>query len=700
MAGNFVGRAGELAALDLALRRSRLVTLTGSGGAGKTRLALELVRRRERRASPVVVIDLSEETADHVADAVRGITVASGLAVVDNCEHVIDAAARAIAALLDERPRLRVLATSREALRLPAERVLAVGPLDAADAERLFEARAGAVRPGALAGGREPVRAICARLEGFPLAVELAAARVAALSPATILARLDEQLDLLAGDARGVPDRHRSLRATIRWSFELLTRAEQAAFARLSVFAGGFSLAAAGTVTGVGLDALASLVAKSLVTVAPHGDELRYRLLDTLRAYAREQLTGADEAALRDRHLRYLTDVAEAVHDPGSLAGSQTDALTLAVEIANLRAALAWSVDRDPALGLRLLGATRGVWFLRGQTEGGAWAARLLALHPAPDRARSLGLLVAGHMAVAHQRHAEAKERLGECAALARRLDDAGVEAAARHYLGVSAMLARDLDAADRELARSLDLFEALDGAQGVGRGLGISGVVRFLRRDLPGARATLDRARARLEACGDTWGQGQARVFLGLTARDEGDAAGARDHLSAAVRLLGGIGDATLLGVGLAALATLTAGEDPSRAARLAGAAVGARERIGGHFPPGTVAELDAVKQVCAAALGDGAAERAWAAGRELTAQGLSELTAGHRRAVAAPGRLTVRQLEIARLVADGQTNAQIARVLHLSERTVENHVQQARSRLGLQNRVQLATWMAAQVP
>lgn len=631
-----------------------------------------------------------------MAGVVRGLADTSGLVVVDNCEHVVEAAAAAVMALLEGCSRLRVLATSREALRVPAETAWPLGPLESDDAVRLFVDRAGSARPDALAGAQGPVEEICARLEGLPLALELAAARVSALSPATILSRLQGRLDVLSGQARGIAARHRSLRATIEWSFELLTAEEQAGFARLSVFPGSFSLRAAEAVAGVDLDMLSGLVAKSLVSVVPaSGEELRYRLLDALRSYARERLAGSEEEDdLRERHLRHFVDEAEAAYDPRTVDGSEAEVRALSDELDNLRTALAWSVDHDSHAGLRLVGATRPVWFLRSQTEGMAWTTRLLELHPAADRARALGLVAAGQLAVAHQDHAVGRRRLADAAELAERLGEADVVAVARHYLGVSAMLSRDLDAAERELTRSLELFEGLGGAQGVGRALGILGTVRFLRGDPNGAREVLAEALAILEACNDPWGQGQAHLYLGLTAKSFGHRATALRHLSAAVAALTRIGDVTILGVALAVLATLTTGEDPRRALRLAGAAVGSRERVGGQFPPGTLDDLDTVRQAGADALGTDAAQAEWEAGRQLDPAGLADLVAGRRRRDALD-ELTARQLEIARLVGDGQTNAQIARRLQLSERTVENHVFNALARLGLRNRVQLATWV-----
>jgi predicted ATPase/DNA-binding CsgD family transcriptional regulator len=713
-----VGRSREIAGADGALRLARLVTVTGPGGVGKTRLALELARRRARTPATVVLVDLSaigEErlvpaafaaavelrgaAADAIPDVVRLLAHTSGLMVVDNCEHVGEAAAAAVTSLLEGCPRLRILATSREALRVPGETVRPLAPLDPEEAFRLFVERAEAVRADAVAGAEAPIEEICARLEGLPLALELAAARVSVLSPKAILSRLGDRLDAVSGDIRGVPRRHRSLRATIEWSFDLLGSEEQTGFTRLSLFPGSFSLDAAGVVAGVDLDMLGGLVGKSLVTVVPSsGGEVRYRMLDTLRAFGHERLSASgDEDALRARHLAFYLALAEAVHNSNALGGSDAEARALSEELDNLRAALAWAIDHDRGAGLRLIGASRQAWFRRSQTEGMGWAIRLLEHHRDPDRARALGLLCAGHLAVMHQDHAAARPRLVEAAELAERLGDTGVLAAALHYLGLSDMLSRDLDTAEPEVVRSVELFRDLAQDQGVGRGLGVLGFVLLYKSDLAGADRVLEEALVTVEGCDDAWGQGQVLLGLGLTAKAAGDAAAATQHLSRAVLALASAGDATILGVALGTIAGLIVSREPGRALRLAAAAVGLRERIGGGYPPGTVKELETVRRLGFESLGPVAADVEWQAGLPVDPAGSALLLERHPPA-RTPGPLTTRQLEVAHLVADGLTNAQIAARLHLSERTVENHVFNALGALGLHNRVQLATWVTDQ--
>ncbi|MDQ6607584.1 MAG: LuxR C-terminal-related transcriptional regulator [Actinomycetota bacterium] len=710
-----VGRSADIAGVEDALRAGRLVTITGPGGVGKTRLAVELAGRRARRSVAVVLIDLSALDDDEqvprafaeavrvsgagddaLSDVVRFLAGQGALLVVDNCEHVQDAAAKAVISLLEGCPRLRVLATGREALHLPGEIVWSLGPLAPDDAVRLFVDRAEALRPGASSGAREPIERICARLEGLPLAVELAAGRAASLSPESILARLNDRLDLLSARTRATPARHRSLRATIEWSVELLSESERAGFTRLSLFPGSFSLDAAEAVAETTLDELDGVVAKSLVSITrSSGIEIRYRLLDTVRAFARERLhASGEENRLRAGHLAFYLRRAEEIQSANALGGSDAEVGELSEELDNLRAAVAWAYEHDPQAGLRLMGAAREAWFSRSQTEGRHWARRLLERHQRADRARALGLLCAGRLAVAHQDHNAGRPLLTTAAELAQALEQPEILAPALQYRGISGMLSRDLGAAAQDLARSIELFRELGQRQGVGRGLGILGFVHLYQGNPGTASRIFEDALAKVQEGDDSWGVGQVSLGLGLTAKASGQKATAIAHLHRAVASLVAAGDATILGVALSTLAGLTFEDDPRRALRLAGAAVAFRARIGGEYPPATVAELDSLRERGSDLLGGATAEAEWEAGSELDPPTIVEIIEG-RRPPRQPGPLTTRQREVADLLAAGLTNAQIANKLHLSERTVENHVFNALNALGLHNRVQLATWI-----
>jgi predicted ATPase/DNA-binding CsgD family transcriptional regulator len=711
----FVGRIRETAAVEEAVARSRLTLVTGPGGIGKTRLALEIARRRSHRGLPVLFIDLgviartdevptvvasalglTQTGPDPTADVVRVLADTGGLLVVDTCEHVAAGAAAMIGALLQGCPKLRVLATSRQRLGVSGARIVTLGPLTLDEAVALFVERAQAVRPDAVLDTGPELRRLCTTLDRLPLALELAAARVAALTPATILSRVDHRLDLLSDRTRGGPDRHRSLRATMEWSFGLLTPNEQAGFARLAIFPAPFSLQAAESVADVEVDMLGALINQSLVHVLVQRDgELRYRILDTLRAFAREHLDelGIGEHELQGRHLRFLTSLAEAAYESGTPVGAETYLRAIADEIDNMRAVLDWSVQHDAHTGLRLIGATREVWFRHAQSAGLNWAVRLLDLCPEPDPVRARALLAAGVLTMAHQNHPTARRWLLDAIEVAELTGDTALQAATHLYLGTDSMLAGQLDTAEHHLHRSIALFDQLGQDQGLGRAAGVLGVVRLQQGAKEAARDLFDEELAALEAFDDPWGRAHAHTYLGMLARAQGDITTATNHLTQAATILTPTGDTTISGVALAALAATLADRQPQLACRFAGAAAGRKERAGGGYPPWTLRDLDTVRNTATARLGTDQAHAHFEAGRHLTPHDLMGLLTKPTRHTPR-GPLTPRQADVTELVAQGLTNAQIAHRLHLSERTIENHIYRALTRLGLHSRVQLATW------
>jgi non-specific serine/threonine protein kinase len=714
VANRLVARESDLAAVDDALRAGRLVTIAGPGGVGKTRLAVEVARGWASPSRTVAFVDLAAldedqlvptsfahalgmpgTSDDPISDVSRFLAEFEALLVVDNCEHLLDAVTAAVMPLLEACPQLRVVATSREALRLSGELIWTLGPLPPDDAVQLFIERAEAIRSGATEGQLEAIRELCDRLEGIPLALELAAGRTVTLSAQAILSRLTDRFELLSARIRDTPARQRSLRATIEWSVGLMDEQEHRAFTRLSVFPGSFSLDAADSIADTDLNLLQELVTKSLVFTVTGGElDLRYRMLDAVRAYARERLPESEAARLRPRHLAFYLERAEQVHRSNALGGSDAEVRALAEDLDNFRLGLDWASEHDVPTGLRLLGASREAWFSRSQAEGRDWARRLLALHPAADLPRAMGLLCAGRLAIAHQDHAAGHEALRECIEIAEALSEPGVLAAARHYLGISGMLSRDLESAAQSIARSIELFRTLGQAQGIGRGLGILGFVALYRGEPLDATRIFEDALEIVDASGDAWGVGQVSLGLGLTAKARGESSTAIMHLSRSAASLVAAGDATILGVAVSTLAGLTFDNDPRGALRIAAAAVASRRRIGGEYPPATVVELDSVRERGRQLLGVAATDAEWDAGLLLTPAQIMELVESSTQP---PERqlLTKRQREVAVLVAEGLTNAQIAARLHLSERTIENHVFNALSALGLHKRVQLAVWM-----
>jgi len=425
---SFVGREREIADVHRLLVRGGLLTLTGVGGAGKTRLAEEAARRLiGSYPDGVWFADLARVTDPHlVADTVAaalGLEPAAGsqplrtlvgrlsagtlLLILDNCEHLLTACAELAVAVRRACPGVTLLATSREPLHVPGEVTFRVPSLEVpADDDRaaelssvrLFVERARDVRPGfALDDTNAPaIAAICRRLDGIPLALELAAARMSHLEPAEIAERLTGALSLLG--RRGAVTRHATLRAALEWSHALLAEDEQILLRRLAVFAGSFSLTAAEQVCAGDdvnvLDCLGRIVEKSLVQIEQAGDRSRYRLLETIRQLARERLVAAGEAAAFEAaHSRYFARLA-AAGDPDNAQGIVVERPQLLdIDHDNLRAALTWALRNDPALALRLAVSLWRYWLARGHFgEGAGWLERALAVAtaPSPERSRAV----------------------------------------------------------------------------------------------------------------------------------------------------------------------------------------------------------------------------------------------------------------------------------------------------------------------
>jgi predicted ATPase/DNA-binding NarL/FixJ family response regulator len=428
----FVGRQAERAGVGDVLASRRLVTLTGVGGVGKTRLAAQVAAdQAEHWPDGVWWVELgtvtdAAEVAEVVAstlgvlvEPVRGplgsVTVAlegrRTLVCLDNCEHVLEGAAEVAVGLLRFCPEATVLATSREPLGVAGEAVWQVPPLSVDDALALFVERAGAVRPGFVldASSEAAVRAMCARLDGIPLALELAAAWLRTLTPQQIEAGLEDRFRLLVRGPRGAVPRQQTLAASIEWSHALLEQPDRVVFRRLATFPGGFGLEAARSVAAAGavarddvLDALGRLVDKSLVVASGRGQEARYRLLETIREFAADRLDEAGEvAATRDRHLAHLLAFAEAI-EPELRRDMDAWRTRLELEHANLRAALEWGLAApDPEPGRRLAAALPWLWHLHGQgPEGIDFLGRAIGRAPR-DRSRLQARLLAGIALVA-----------------------------------------------------------------------------------------------------------------------------------------------------------------------------------------------------------------------------------------------------------------------------------------------------------
>ncbi len=481
---SFVGRQREIETVRDLLASSRLLTLTGAGGIGKTRLALEVAARvaLDTDESPVFV-ELATVTdparvPDAIADMVGipeqpGRTAATALAdalharplllILDNCEHVVDACAALSDTLLRACPHLRILATSREALGIGGELAWLVPPLsmpslpspdtaaaiEEAEAVQLFVQRACDVRPHFDLSDMNAaaVAQICRRLDGIPLAIELAAGRLRALTPEAIAQRLDDRFALLTGGSRTVLPRQQTLRATIDWSYDLLTAEHRHLLDRLSVFAGGFELEAAEAVCtgeeivgGAVLDLLSGLVERSLVELVEHGGDARYRLLETVRQYAAERLDARGEAELvRRRHAHFFAKLVETAE--GYFITRDRPRWIEAVDrdFDNVRQTLAWAREHDPVLELRVAGWLCWYWFSTERwSEGRRWLEPALAHPVAPTRDWSAAAVAAGAIACLQGDSAAARPWLEEALRIADSLGDGRLAAYARNYLGMN----------------------------------------------------------------------------------------------------------------------------------------------------------------------------------------------------------------------------------------------------------------------
>jgi non-specific serine/threonine protein kinase len=627
------------------------------------------------------------------------------LLVLDNCEHVVNACAELAGTLLAWCPSVRIMTTSREALDVNGERVWRLDPLGSDDARRLFVERARQRRGEFVPDERADaaIDRLCERLDRLPLAIELAAARVGAMSVEEILASLESQLGSLSGGGRLAPPRHRTVRATVVWSHELLETDEREALGNLAVFVGGFDAEAAAAVApGLSVEMLARLVSKSLVSVSEsRRGRTRYRLLETVREYEHELLVRAGElAAARGRHLRHFSGRLAGERDGWPSPAARRQLEEMADDYENVRAALEWAASSDPCAGMGLYAGAWELFFAFAQADGVRLGERLLGACPARDRARVLAQIsVAGLRMM--QVDMEGVRTVGEEACLlSAELGEPALEGWARLFQGLAATLAGAVDAGRQALTEALRLHRMMGVRIGEGKAIAALGLIEMLTGQPARAKEIVEEALTIQVVTGDLWSQGQCHTYLGMIAEaSHADPPAATAHYRQAVESLLPFRDAALLPAALAFQGGVLARRDPARALKVVAAASAIRARAGGQFAPVFRARVDKARSAAEAAL-SADAPPVWAEGSRL---GVSEAIAlafgtAMPRPVFSAG-LSASEVKVARLVARGLPNKAIAAELHVSVRTVESHVRHALAKTGLENRTQLATWARERV-
>jgi predicted ATPase/DNA-binding CsgD family transcriptional regulator len=764
----FIGRENEIAGLKQLLLQNRLVTLTGVGGSGKTRLAIKLANEVRDKFEQGILFIRFASLSDHelVPQAVASTlgvreqkkqTIVDGLIehlknqrsllIFDNCEHLIDACAKLAKEILQACPNIKILATSREPLNIPGEVIRTVPPLSLPERQpwrdpksgetalsiywqsesvQLFLDRAALVLPGfelTMDNGAW-VAEICHRLDGMPLAIELAAARVRALSVQQIAERLDDRFNLLTGGSRTAPARHQTLAATLDWSYALLSEKEKKVLQRFSVFSGGANLGACESVcSGDGvegakvLELLSQLIDKSLLTTDrfEHG-EVRYFLLETIREYARERLIESGEHANIHRcHLEFFLQMAGEA-EPNLKGSAQGIWLKrLQREQDNFRSALTWSLENDRTMALQLAVALGQFWFMRGYQfgEGMKWLESILSRSGSTKNKRL---------------HAEAY-----------------------NWLGILAYFQNDYGTARSAYENSLELYREENDKYAVFKVLNYLAELSLFQSDEASKASLYSAARQSAEEClvslreqEEHWKMAQVLNILGEMSRVDGDYETAQSYYQESLAIRRELGDTRGVAVSLINLGhvayhrgtyqeatkffeeslamfqriestrgtidcldglagVLGAEHMPERAARLFGAAEQLREtaQIGLIVAYPDQMEYDFYKASVRSQLTEEVFAAAWREGSAMTLEQAIEYALDHRESskTLKPlkekfGGLTPRERETAMLITQGKSNREIAKEMVVSIRTVETYVTRILNKLGFDSRVQIATW------
>jgi predicted ATPase/DNA-binding CsgD family transcriptional regulator len=747
-ATSFVGRRRELAEVRKKLAAARLVSLVGPGGVGKSRLAIRVAADLGRGfPGGAWLVELAElqdpalvsnavmaalDLRDQAATAPRALLLSylkdrELLLVLDNCEHLLDASAQLVTDVIRGAPGVRVIATSREPLSVDGEHVLPVPPLELPsphaaeslaqqrqnEAVTLFVERAAAATGSfeLTASNQTAVVDVCRRLDGLPLAIELAAVRTRALSPEQIRDRLGDRFGLLTGGSRAALPRHQTLRTTIEWSYDLLAPAERTLLTRLCVFAGRFRLedveavCSSEDVPAAGaLDLLSSLVDRSLVIREDAAGAACYRLHETMREYARLDLQERGEMdAVEWRCADYY--LSRCVHF--AVEGRYRLVhwlLWMELEIDNVRAVLGWCRDRGEFdRGIDLATFLIYYWITRATTEGVRWLDELLA-RDANSGAHPWAYFARGFLGVLQSDPAAARPALERGVTAARSTGQLDALSQTLSMSSIAVRMAGDGAAATRMLEEARAVADGLDDLGAtlmVHQARALNGL---LDGDLDDVRSAAAVGTRLSRESGDLYSLDMMLMNQGFAALVSGDLQEAGQRFAEALRIARQLDDRVAQSYLLGSLGCCAAGSgEPRLAAQLLAAMENLRAEVGASINPGMASALATAVESAQAALGPARFEAEYRAGQELSRDAAARLALRETAAPAAPasdhgsaGVLGQRETDVAQLVAEGLSNKEIGTRLFISERTVESHVRNILNKLGFNSRAQIAGWMA----
>lgn len=751
---NFIGRRRELSEVKDKMAESRLVTLTGPGGVGKTRLALEVAERSRRglrdgvwivelasledesSLSQVVVSALhlpdqsNRDPKEKLAGYLRDRQL---LIVLDNCEHLLQACASLVESLLGDAPGLRILATSREPLGIGGEHLCDIPPLSAppvdeshsANAISHYEAvsllvdRARNVVPdfSITEENAEAIVQLCDRLDGIPLAIELAATRLRALSVTQIVERLDKRFSLLSGGNRMAMPRQQTLRALIDWSFDLCTKDEQVLWARLSIFPGSFDLDAVEQTCGFGsldrdriIDLLDRLVAKSIVLTERTGESVRYRQLMTVREYGAELLDVAGELQeLKGRHRDHYLANAGGMVDRWCGPGQAAALARMKADHASLLSALEWSAGAPLQIGAaaELASLLRYHWVAGGfLSDGRRWLEQILSGPLESGVQRGNALWVAAWIALMQGDREAARGHLAECESVAADLQDRRLSAHVTQWSGILQLFSGETQAAIGLFRECIAAHAEFGNTASVLTGLFQLAMAQTYNGELEDALQTCDRAIKLSEENGEQWNRSYSWWITGLCRWHLGDLEAAKKAAVEALALQPEFKDRICTALTIELLSWVAASSaDFGTAARLASAASAVWTALGTDvqaFGPHILKDSTTSGAAVVHALGEKTVIGLTRQNASMTITEAVQLALGANSPAnirqAAKSPLTSRENQIAGMVADGLSNRAIAESLVLSPRTVDGHVERMLAKLDFASRTQIASWFAMQ--